>query len=286
MDTRPSKVPEITLTFWIMNIAANTLGETAGDAVTMTLDLGYTAGMAIFAILFLAMVTAQIRTKTFHPALYWLAVVATTTVGTTIADFADRSLGLGYVGGSATLFALIIACLGAWWLICGSISVSRIILPREETFYWAAIFLSNTLGTAQGDVLADDAGLGYRGAALALAAALAVIAALHRFTRISSNLLFWAAFIVTCPLGASLGDLLTKPAQEGGLNFDRILSSLAIAGFSAACVHLLPARAWQPSARGRDHGGAAWVRLLGRRAAISTSLATPQDQATRRTAQA
>ncbi len=243
MNARPSKVPEITLTFWIIKIAATTLGETGGDAVSMTLGLGYAAGTAIFAVLFLALATAQIRARSFRPALYWLAIIATTTVGTTMADFADRSLGVGYIGGSSILFALLMACLGAWWLACGSVSVNRIASPREENFYWATILFSNTLGTALGDFLADDGGLGYQGGALVFGAALAVIAALYYLTAISRTLLFWAAFILTRPLGATLGDTLTKPIGEGGLHLGRILSSLALAVFIAACVWLLPQRA-------------------------------------------
>ena len=243
MNARLSKVPEVTLPFWIIKIAGTTLGETGGDAVSMTLDLGYAVSTAIFAAIFLALAKAQIRARRFRPALYWLVIVATTTVGTTMADFADRSLGVGYVGGSAILLALLIACLGTWWLVCGSVSVNRIASPREETFYWATILFSNTLGTALGDFLADGGGLGYEGGALVFGAALAVIAALYFLTRLSRTLLFWAAFILTRPLGATLGDTLTKPVAEGGLHLGRILSSLAIAVFIAACVWLLPQRA-------------------------------------------
>ena len=243
MNARLSKVPEITLTFWIIKIAATTLGETGGDAVSMTLGLGYAIGTAIFAAVFLSLATAQIRAKTFHSALYWLVIVATTTVGTTMADFADRSLGIGYIGGSVILLALLMACLGAWRLVCGTVSVNRIATPREETFYWTTILFSNTLGTALGDFLADDGGLGYEGGALVFGVALAVIAAGYYFTRISRTLLFWAAFILTRPLGATLGDFLTKPVADGGLHLGRILASFAIAAFIVACVGLLPQRA-------------------------------------------
>jgi uncharacterized membrane-anchored protein len=238
-----SKVPEITLTFWIIKIAATTLGETGGDAVSMTLKLGYLLGTAIFAVCFVALAAAQIRARRFHPPLYWAVIVATTTVGTTMADFADRSLGIGYVGGSAILFALLMACLGLWCWVCGTVSVNRITSPREETFYWATILFSNTLGTALGDFLADDGGLCYEGGALVFGAALLIIAAGYFFTNTSRTLLFWAAFILTRPLGATLGDLLTKPIQNGGLHLGRIVSSLVIAGFIAGCVWLLPQRA-------------------------------------------
>jgi uncharacterized membrane-anchored protein len=242
-QTGTSKVPEITLTFWIIKIAATTLGETGGDAVSMTLNLGYAVSTVIFAALFLVVAAAQIRARSFHPALYWLVIVATTTVGTTMADFADRSLGVGYIGGSSILFVLLMACLGTWCMVCGSVSVNRIDSPRQETFYWATILFSNTLGTALGDFLADDGGLGYEGGALVFGAALLVIGALYFFTGISRTLLFWAAFILTRPLGATLGDTLTKPLADGGLHLGRIVSSLALAVFIAACVWLLPQRA-------------------------------------------
>jgi uncharacterized membrane-anchored protein len=238
-----SKVPEITLTFWIIKIAATTLGETGGDAVSMTLHLGYLLGTVLFAALFLVLVTAQIRTMRFHPPLYWTVIVATTTVGTTLADFADRSLGIGYPGGVAVLLVLVLVCLGAWWLAEGSVSVSRIASPRVESFYWATILASNTLGTALGDFLADDGGLGYEGGALVFGAAILLVAVVYYTTSLSRTLLFWAAFILTRPLGATLGDLLTKPIQDGGLHLGRILSSLVIAGFIVACVWLLPQRA-------------------------------------------
>jgi uncharacterized membrane-anchored protein len=242
-QTRLCKVPEITLTFWIIKIAATTLGETGGDAVSMTLDLGYAVSTAIFAVCFLVLATAQIRASEFRPTLYWLVIVATTTVGTTMADFADRSLGIGYVGGSCILLVLLMACLGLWWLVCGSVSVNRIDSPREETFYWVTILFSNTLGTALGDFLADDGGLGFEGGALVFGAALLVITAGYFLTSISRTLLFWAAFILTRPLGATLGDTLTKPLADGGLNLGRIAASLALAVFIAACVWLLPQRA-------------------------------------------
>ena len=238
-----SKVPEVTLTFWIIKIAATTLGETGGDAVSMTLKLGYLVSTALFAVLFLVAAAAQIRAKSFHPPLYWAVIVATTTVGTTMADFADRSLGIGYTGGAAILFALVAASLAAWWLTEGTVAVDRIGSGRAESFYWATILFSNTLGTALGDFLADSGGLGYDGGALVFGAALLLITAGYFFTRLSRTLLFWSAFILTRPLGATLGDMLTKPVADGGLHLGRIVSSIVIAGFIVACIALLPQRA-------------------------------------------
>jgi uncharacterized membrane-anchored protein len=248
MTPTTSKVPEITLTFWVIKIAATTLGETGGDAVSMTMKLGYLVGTAIFATLFLALVAAQIRARTFHPPLYWAVIVATTTVGTTMADFADRSLGIGYPGGVAILVVLVLLSLGIWWRTEGTVSVNRIATPRAESFYWVTILFSNTLGTALGDFLADDGvgfggGLGFEGGSLVFAAAILLIAGAYYTTTISRTLLFWAAFILTRPLGATLGDLLTKPLANGGLNLSRITSSATIAVFIVACIWLLPQRA-------------------------------------------
>jgi uncharacterized membrane-anchored protein len=241
-DIRSSKVPLVTLVFWIIKIAATTLGETGGDALSMTLDLGYAVSTAIFFIFFALTVTAQIRARSFHPFLYWAVIVATTTMGTTMADFADRSLGIGYTGGSLILFALVLLVLGAWWKVEGSVSVNSITSPRVEAFYWLTILFSNTLGTALGDFLADS-GPGYEGGALVFAGALAVVWALYAFTGISRTLLFWAAFILTRPLGATLGDLLTKPIANGGLDLSRITSSAVIAVFIIVCILILPQRA-------------------------------------------
>src|SRR3954468_23627056 len=222
VDTeRASKVPEVTLGFWIVKVLATTLGETGGDAVTMSMNLGYLAGTAIFAAIFAAGVTAQMSAKQFHPLLYWVVIVATTTVGTTLADFVDRSLGIGYLGGSSLLFALVLASLGLWYRLCGSVSVDTVASPKVELFYWATILFSQTLGTALGDWLADDTGLGYEGGALVFAACLAIVVIAFYFTKISRTLLFWAAFILTRPLGATLGDLLDKPPAQGGLGFGR-----------------------------------------------------------------
>jgi uncharacterized membrane-anchored protein len=238
-----NKVPEVTLTFWVIKIAATTLGETGGDAVSMTLGLGYLVSTAIFAALFLVLVVAQIRARTFQSWLYWAVIVATTTVGTTLADFADRSLGIGYTGGALILFVLVMASLGAWWATEGTISVNRISTPHAEAFYWVTILFSNTLGTALGDFVADSGGLGFAGSSLIFGAAILLIAAAYFLTSISHTLLFWAAFILTRPLGATLGDLLTKPVADGGLHLSRITSSLVIAAFIVACIWLLPQRA-------------------------------------------
>jgi uncharacterized membrane-anchored protein len=242
-----SKVPQVTLAFWVVKIAATTLGETAGDALSMTLKLGYLVSTAIFFAVFVLAVAGQIRARRFHPFLYWMVIVATTTVGTTMADLADRSLGIGYVGGSAFLFALVLVVLLAWWRTEGTVSVESIRTPRVEASYWATILVSNTLGTALGDFLADSSGLGYRRGALVFAAALAVVALLYRFTSISRSILFWAAFILTRPLGATLGDFLTKPPETGGLALGRFSSSAVLAAFMVACILLTSQR----------HGGGA-----------------------------
>ena len=237
------KVPEVTLGFWVIKVAATTLGETGGDAVTMTLGLGYLAGTAIFAALFAAAVAAQIMARRFHPFLYWAVIVATTTAGTTLTDFFDRSLGIGYVGGSLALAALLMATLGLWYRTMGSVSVDSVTTPRAEAFYWATIMFSQTLGTALGDFLADTGGLGYTGGAMVFAAALAVVAALYFYTAVSRTLLFWAAFILTRPLGATVGDFLDKPVANGGLAMDRFTASAALAVVMVACIVVLPQRA-------------------------------------------
>ena len=237
------KVPEVTLAFWVIKVAATTLGETGGDAVTMTLDLGYLVGTAIFAAVFAVAVAAQIAARRFHPFLYWAVIVATTTAGTTLADLFDRSLGIGYVGGSLALFALLTATLALWHWSLGSVAVESIRTPKGEVFYWATIMLSQTLGTALGDFLADTTGLGYEGGALVFAAALAVVAAAHFRTSLSRAPLFWAAFILTRPLGATVGDLLDKPVANGGLALDRLTASAALAALMVACVLLFRQRA-------------------------------------------
>jgi uncharacterized membrane-anchored protein len=238
-----SKVPEVTLAFWIIKIAATTLGETGGDTVTMTLNWGYLAGTALFLGLLIVLVMAQTFAKRFHRFLYWATIVASTTFGTTMADFADRSLGIGYTGGSALLLVCLFAVLALWHGSQGTISVNTVSTPKVEAFYWTAITFSQTLGTALGDWIADTGGLGYEGGACVFAAGLAVIAGLYFWTRVSRVLLFWAAFILTRPLGATVGDFLDKPISHGGLAFSRPLASAVIAAFILACLFLLPQRA-------------------------------------------
>ena len=238
-----SKVPEVTLVFWIIKILATTLGETGGDAVSMSMDLGYAVSSFIFIGIFVVAVIAQIAATKFHPFLYWLVVIATTTAGTTMADFADRSLGIGYPGGASLLFVLLMASLAVWYWSAGSISVNTVATPGIETFYWVAILFSQTLGTALGDWMADTNGLGYEGGALVFGFGLALIAAAYFLTDISRTLLFWAAFILTRPLGATLGDLLDKPISDGGLAISRYYASAILAAIIIACVALLPQRA-------------------------------------------
>ena len=238
-----AKVPEVTLGFWIIKIAATTLGETGGDSITMTLDWGYLAGTALFAGLLIVLVIAQIRATRFHPLLYWATIVASTTFGTTMADFADRSLGIGYTGGSSLLFICLVAVLALWHWSEGTISVNTVSTRKVEAFYWAAITFSQTLGTALGDWIADTGGLGYEGGALVFAVALLVVAALYFYTNASRVLLFWIAFILTRPLGATVGDFLDKPVANGGLALSRPLASAVIAVFIIACLAILPQRA-------------------------------------------
>ncbi|MEE7490606.1 Uncharacterized membrane-anchored protein [Methylobacterium sp. UNC378MF] len=237
-----SKVPAVTLGFWVVKILATTLGETGGDTVTMTLGWGYLAGTALFAALLLALVAAQIVAHRFNPVLYWATIIASTTFGTTMADFADRSLGIGYAGGSALLLACLAAVLGAWYASERTLSVDTVSSPRVEAFYWGAITFSQTLGTALGDWLADTNGLGYEGGALVFGAALAVVVALYYGTRVSRVGLFWAAFILTRPLGAMVGDFLDKPLAEGGMNLSRPLASGVLAALIVLLVVLLPQR--------------------------------------------
>jgi uncharacterized membrane-anchored protein len=236
-----TKVPEVTLVFWIIKIAATTLGETGGDTVTMTLNWGYLVGTALFLSLLVVLVILQIAAKKFYPFLYWATIVASTTAGTTMADFADRSLGIGYAGGSTLLFVCLMATLCAWYWSLGSISVATVNIPKVETFYWVAITFSQTLGTALGDWMAD--GTGYEHGVLVFAAGLAILAAAYFFTSISRVFLFWAAFILTRPLGASVGDFLDKPVSSGGLDFSRPIASAIIGAFIIVCILVLPQRA-------------------------------------------
>jgi len=243
-----SKVPAVTLGFWAIKIIATTLGETGGDAVSMTLNWGYALSSALFIGIFVLAVAAQIAAKSFHPFLYWLVIIATTTAGTTMADFADRSLGIGYPGGSLILFALLMASLGIWYWRAGSISVDTVASPKIEMFYWIAILFSQTLGTALGDWMADSNGLGYGGGALVFAAGLIVVAVAYFFTRVSHTLLFWSAFILTRPLGATVGDFLDKPVADGGLAFGRFYASAILAALMVALIVFLPQRAGKHSA--------------------------------------
>jgi uncharacterized membrane-anchored protein len=238
-----SKVPEVTLGFWLIKILATTLGETGGDAVSMSMNLGYAISSLIFIAIFALAVAAQIRATAFHAFLYWFVIAATTTAGTTMADFADRSLGIGYPGGSAILFLLLMTALAVWYWAEGDISVDTVTSPRVETFYWSAILFSQTLGTALGDWMADTNGLGYERGALVFGAGLVVIAGLYFFTSVSRTALFWAAFILTRPLGATIGDLLDKPIANGGLNVDRFLATGILAVLIIVCILTFPQRA-------------------------------------------
>ncbi len=229
--------------FWVIKIAATTLGETGGDSVTMSMNLGYLVGTAIFAVIFLAAVAAQIKAKGFHPLLYWVTIIATTTVGTTLADFADRSLGIGYAGGSSLLFILLIASLFIWHRSLGTVSVDTVSSPKAEMFYWVTVMFSQTLGTALGDWTATTAGLGYGGGAVVFSALLALVAVAYYRTRISRTALFWAAFILTRPLGAVVGDFLDKPLNAGGLALSRYSASAALFAFMLTCILFFKQRA-------------------------------------------
>lgn len=249
-DATTSKVPAVTLGFWIIKILATTLGETGGDAVTMTLGLGYLVGTVFFATLFIVAVIAQVKARHFHSCLYWAVIVATTTAGTTLADFCDRSLGIGYIGGSLILLALLLATLGLWYWSIGSIAVDRVTSPGVELFYWTTIMFSQTLGTALGDFLADTSKLGYEGGAIIFGAALLVVAVIYFKTAVSRTLLFWSAFILTRPLGATVGDLLDKPVAQGGLAMGRFNASAALAVAIVLAILFVPQRpGWHDSRR-------------------------------------
>ena len=238
-----TKVPQVTLGFWLIKIAATTLGETGGDMVSMSMNLGYLLSTVIFAAIFVAFVVAQTRAKKFHPLLYWATIIATTTVGTTLADFADRSLGIGYAGGSTLLLALLAASLFTWHRVLGSVSINTVATPKAEAFYWTTIMFSQTLGTALGDWTADTEGFGYTGAAILFGTALALIAAAYYWTKISHVVLFWAAFILTRPLGAVLGDFFDKPHADGGLELSRYTATGVLLAVIAVCMLVFPQRA-------------------------------------------
>jgi uncharacterized membrane-anchored protein len=242
-EARTSKVPEVTLLFWVIKIAATTLGETGGDSVSMSMNLGYLMATGIFTVVFLLAVWAQIVAKSFRPFLYWATIVATTTVGTTLADLVDRSLGIGYAGGSSLLFGLLIASLAYWYYTMGSVSVDAVNSPKAEIFYWVTIMFSQTLGTALGDWTAGTAGLGYAGGAAVFSALLALVAAAYYWTKLSRTVLFWTAFILTRPLGAVVGDFLDKPVSGGGLALSRYLASAALLLFIVACLVIFRQRA-------------------------------------------
>ncbi|OBH60161.1 hypothetical protein [Mycobacterium sp. E2479] len=237
-----TKVPAVTLGFWVIKVLATTLGETGGDTVTMTLNWGYAAGVAIFGVALVVLVAAQILAKRFHAVLYWLTIVASTTFGTVLADFADRSLGIGYTGGSLLLLACLVVTLVVWRWSQGTVSVSTVSTPKVEAFYWATITFSQTLGTALGDWLADTRDFGYERGALVFAAGLAVVAALYFWTSISRVTLFWVAFILTRPLGATLGDFIDKPVADGGLAWSRPLASAVLAALIAVLLVVIPQR--------------------------------------------
>jgi len=234
-----NKVPQVTLAFWIIKIFATTLGETGGDELSMTLNVGYALSTVILFGIFLVTLFAQISAKRYNPILYWLVILSTTTAGTTLSDFLDRSAHLGYIGGAALLVAILVGVLVAWRLTLGSITFNHVVDPKVEAFYWVTILFSNTLGTALGDYLSDDAGLGYTGGALLIGGALALVAALYFFTKIPRTLLFWLAFVLTRPLGATLGDTLTKPISHGGLNLGTLQSSAVLAVAMIVLVALL-----------------------------------------------
>ena len=243
VDKVAVKVPEITLVFWLIKIAATTLGETAGDAVSMSMNLGYLAATGVFAAIMVVAVSAQIRAPRFSPFLYWATIIATTTLGTTLADFADRSLGIGYLGGSVLLLSMLLGSLALWHRVLGTVSVDSVSSTRAEVFYWVTIMFSQTLGTALGDWTADSAGLGYVGGMVIFTALIALVAAAYRWTAISRTALFWAAFVLTRPLGAVVGDFLDKPLAAGGLDLSRFGASAVLMAFIVGCVLLIPQRA-------------------------------------------
>lgn len=238
-----AKVPAITLGFWVIKILATTLGETGGDAVSMSMNLGYLVGTGIFMVVFVAAVLLQIRAKKFHPFLYWGTIIASTTVGTTLADYATRSLGIGYTGGSSLLLFLLVASLFVWYKALGSVDVASVHTPKAEFYYWLTIMFSQTLGTALGDWTADTAGLGYLGAAAIFSGMLLVVVAVYYFTELSRTVLFWSAFVLTRPLGAVVGDFLDKPIAQGGLDLSRYTATGALLVAIVILILVLPQRA-------------------------------------------
>jgi uncharacterized membrane-anchored protein len=249
-----NKVAQVTLAFWIMKICATTLGETGGDLLSMTLNLGYAVSTAVFFGIFLATLVAQVTSRSYHPLMYWAVIISTTTAGTTLSDYLDRTAGLGYIGGSLVLVAILVSILAVWRLTLGSLAVDRIDNPKAETFYWVTILFSNTLGTALGDFLADQTGLGlgYEGGALVIIAVLGLIAAAYFLTSVSRTLLFWLAFILTRPLGATLGDILTKTHAQGGLDLGTIGSSIVLGIFLVGCTLVLARNHAQEKRRSQD----------------------------------
>ena len=240
-----SKVPEVTLGFWIIKILATTLGETGGDAVSMSMNLGYLVGSAIFMVVFVTAVVVQIRAKRFHPVSYWATIIASTTVGTTLADFATRSLGIGYAGGTSILFMLLIGSFVLWYRTLGTVDISTVSSPQSESLYWFTIMVSQTLGTALGDWTADTAGLGYLGGAAIFSGLLLLVVLAYFFTKISHTVLFWAAFVLTRPLGAVVGDYLDKPSTQGGLELSRYSATAALIALIVVCIFVFPQRAAQ-----------------------------------------
>jgi len=243
-----SKVPAVTFIFWVIKVLATTLGETGGDTLSMSMNLGYLLSTGIFSVIFVAAVIVQVRAKKFHPVIYWMTIVATTTVGTTLADFADRSLGIGYAGGTTILLAMLMASLWIWKRNLGSVAVDTVNSPKSEMYYWVTIMCSQTLGTALGDWTADTAGIGYGGGIFVFGGLLAVIAAIYFFTKISRTLLFWPAFILTRPLGAVVGDFLDKPRDEGGLAMSRYSASAALVVLMVIFIFAFP---HQPAKRAK-----------------------------------
>ncbi|WP_434985394.1 COG4705 family protein [Pseudomonas protegens] len=244
-----NKLPQITLAFWVMKICATTLGETAGDLLSMTLNVGYAISSMILISVFLLTLLTQLWSKTYNPVLYWIVILSTSTAGTTMSDFMDRTLGLGYASGSLILIGILLAIFALWRLSGDSLNVNKIQTFRGEMFYWMAILFSNTLGTALGDYLADDSGLGFAGGALLIGLTIAVVVLLKYFTRLSSVLLFWVAFVLTRPFGATLGDFLTKPHEKGGLDFGTIGSSAVLAGI---LLVMIVGAAWAQNRDGRQ----------------------------------